>query len=125
MRRRNRGVGARSKEAQAKIEHQARIDGMQQDIHDMWPSGAECEETCVEHMRHPCERVPVAGVKGREGPKNAGGRQAPLHPWIGRDVFLVVKDDEGKGTNPPVKCQRDKSEQSTNESGPSVYGPRS
>ena len=63
-------------------------------IDQMWPKGSPAEDLTVHLVRYPRQRVPVRGVKRREGPSNRLGGEARLHVRVGGDVVPVVEIDE-------------------------------
>jgi hypothetical protein len=54
----------------------------------------ETEELAVSHMRKPCQRMPVCGVEGSEGPDESLRRQAGYDHWVRPDVSVVVEVNE-------------------------------
>ena len=56
--------------------------------------GIETKELYIEHMREPCQGMPIAGMSGCKGPDKAFESQAGLHVMITGEVLNVVVADE-------------------------------
>jgi hypothetical protein len=69
---------------------QGRVRGVQQKAGEMMAGGSETEEGAIERVRHPSERVPVAGVGGGEGPSDRSPTQSGDYLRVSSYVIEVV-----------------------------------
>ena len=58
------------------------------------PAGVQAVKLTVQHVRQPCQGMPIAGMSGGKGPDKAFESQAGLHVMITGDVLNVVVADE-------------------------------
>ena len=65
-------------------------------------------EFVVNHVRQPCQGVPVAGMYGRECPENLSASQTGLYMAILCDIYIVIITDKVKMMHLP---ENDKSYQ--------------
>src|SRR5262245_5708955 len=52
------------------------------------------EELAIDHMRDPCEWMPVPRVKGGKRPGESLERNTAIHHWIFLDIRGVIERDE-------------------------------
>ena len=87
----HKGAGPqRIRQPEQQHEKQERVGRVKQDVDAMMRAGVQAEQLAVQHVRKPGQRMPVAGVPGREGPFDAGPGQAVLDHLIFGDVIVVV-----------------------------------
>ena len=89
---------------------------MQQQTCQMVPRRLEVEPLAIQHVRHPRQRMPIAGIKGLERPGHAGPRQPPLDMRVARDVQLVVVKQELMGADWPIHGQGDETQSRADQS---------
>jgi len=70
------------------------IDNMERQVGEVRRAGIQPEQLDIEHVGHPGQGMPIAGVVGGEGPECARPGQAGLHLWVLGDVILVVEIEE-------------------------------
>src|SRR5437867_7834041 len=56
-----------------------------------WPA---TEQTCVHHVREPCQWMPVCQPGCLKSPLYTGPRQSRLHVRIGRKIIRIVESGE-------------------------------
>ncbi len=76
----------------------------------MLPAGPQPEHLVVQHVGHPCQRVPVAGMPGGKGPGDRMERHAFLNMGIVVHIIIVVVIDKIKVKNLNIhrKCNDSK-----------------
>src|SRR5262249_2653037 len=52
------------------------------------------EELAIDHVRDPCERMPVPCVKGGKRPRESRERHTAIHHWIVLDIRRVIDSGE-------------------------------
>src|SRR5215831_7872335 len=52
------------------------------------------EELAIDHMRDPCEWMPVPLVKSGERPAESRERKTAIHHWVFLDIRSVIERDE-------------------------------
>src|SRR6516225_448152 len=52
------------------------------------------KELAIDHVRNPCERMPVCHIKRRECPGKSRAGDTAIHHWIFPDVRGVIESDE-------------------------------
>ena len=83
---------------------------MEQDIDDVRRSGPQPEELTVKRVRHPGQRVPVAGVTDLKEPAKTRPGEAVVEVVIADHINVVVEVDEVESRHRPIK-QRDAQDQ--------------
>src|ERR1035438_9620899 len=87
---------------------------VKQHIGQVMPSAAQPEELTIRHLRKPCQRKPILGVRGSERPNHTFPRQSRAHVVVFGDVLRVVKVDEIEMPNRAVHCQSGEEQQQIN-----------
>src|SRR5579864_2293692 len=75
-------------------EHQHRVERMDGHIDDMKCARIQSKEADVDHVRQPCQWVPVRRVPSRQCPAKPGPRQARSYLRIVDNVRGIVPVDE-------------------------------
>jgi len=94
---------------------QKRVCNMKQEIYKMMRTGIHSEQLTVQHVRYPCQRMPVGGVKGGTRPNEVVRRQSFLNMKVISDIFSVIKKDEVKIFNIPESKKRATDKKKDNE----------
>ena len=75
---------------------------------EMMPAGSQPEHLTVQHMGHPRQGMPVAGMGGGKGPCDGIGRYAVLHMRVVIYVIIVVIINKIKFLHLPINRRRNK-----------------
>jgi hypothetical protein len=75
---------------------------MQQNVCYMVAGGFVAEKLAIEHVRYPCQWMPVVCVAGGEGPLYLLPVQAASNDAIPCNVEGVIKIDETAAVNLPI-----------------------
>ena len=62
----------------------------------MMADGIQTKQTCIQGMREPGNRMPIAGVEGGEGPLNRLPAQTVLNARVLRDALIRQGWKKGK-----------------------------
>src|SRR5262245_41665048 len=57
-------------------------------------TGNHAKELAIDHVRNPCEWMPVPRVKSVKRPGESREGNTPIHQWIFLDVPRVIQSDE-------------------------------
>ena len=87
-------------------EEQHGVDCMEQNVLVMRAGGIESEELNVDGVRHPGERMPIAGIPMRERPQHGPSRKAIFDVRILCDVLGIVDVGEGVVVHWRIDCDR-------------------
>jgi hypothetical protein len=60
-----------------------------------------CEELAVQHVREPCQGMPVVGIDRLKRPGDAALCQSRLHMAVLGDIFVIIITDEFKAAHLP------------------------
>ena len=90
---------------QEKQEEHDRVDCMEQDVYEVVRPWIESEQLDIQHMRQPCQRMPVGRVGRGERPDEAFSGQACSYVGIFEDVLPVIEVHELVTAYLPVNCE--------------------
>src|SRR5262249_32683144 len=80
--------------ASQKDKQKDRIDDVQNDICQMIARGPKVKHLKVQHVRKPCERMPVSSLASRKRPLDVPPIETSLDVRIFQDVNWIIKIDE-------------------------------
>ena len=86
-------------------EQQQRVRGMEHHAHQVMCPGALAKKLTVQGVREPCQRMPVAGMAGSEGPAHRLPAQTVLDVLVRGDIIRVVVIDKIELPRGPIHCQ--------------------
>jgi hypothetical protein len=75
------------------------------------------KEFAVQHVREPCQRVPVTVFIRSESPFHTFQAQAAVHVGVLDDITIIVVVDEGMVTNRSIERRRCRDEKQTKNCG--------
>jgi len=81
----------------------------------MMHAGIQSVKLAVQHVRQPCQRVPIAGISGCQCPGDALERQSVLNMAIFVDVGIVIKIHKIMISCLPINGERGYNEKKTNQ----------
>ncbi len=87
-------------------EKQQRVRQVQQQIRGVMPRRIEPEQVAIEHVRDPCDRMPVAQFRAAQRPDQPVAVQPETNPRILRHVFRIVVIHELASPHAPIRPQR-------------------
>jgi hypothetical protein len=67
---------------------------MNQRVNEEMATCKHAEELAIDHMRNPCEWMPVSRMKGGKRPGESRERNTAIHHWIFLDIRRVIESDE-------------------------------
>src|SRR5437762_11625435 len=76
-------------------EKQHRVNRVEQEIDVMMPGRAEPEQSTIQSVREPGERMPVGLLETRECPANRAPSQSGTDVSVLGNVMIVIEVDEG------------------------------
>src|ERR1700746_2770454 len=79
---------------QQKPEEKQRVCHMNQCVDDQMATCIHAEEFGVDHMRDPCEWMPVPLVKGGKCPGDSRECNATIYHCVLLDIRIVIQSDE-------------------------------
>jgi len=82
---------------------------VKQGVDEMVISRVHSEERNVGHVGNPGQGMPVAGMKGPEGPENAFGVDSFRHGGVRRDISVIVhvEEIETRGLQVGAACNQE------------------
>ncbi len=113
-RRHQRAPPARTAQAFQKLKEKNGVGEMEEQIGQVVASGVEEEQRTIQHVGHPGDRMPVAGVGARQGPAHSFPSQSVLHHRIVCHVKMVVVVDELMVSDRPIDCGGQQEQEQTN-----------
>ena len=71
----------------------------------MVSSGIKAIKLGVQHVRQPCQRVPIGYIGSSKGPNDTLAGQSFVHVMIFDDVLIIVKIDKLEVSHLPVDSE--------------------
>lgn len=94
QKRNHSGTAQITSHIQKQQKQQNSIGGMQTQVGDMVAGGIIAIDLPVDHMRNPCQRMPIACIEGRKRPCDALHVQPLLHMPVLQHIGVIVQGDE-------------------------------
>ncbi len=82
------------RQAAKQLEHEQRVDDVENEVGDVVRTGVCTKERDVEQVRQPRHRMPVRGVPGRQRPPRGPPIQTLQHRRVFRDIGRIIPIDE-------------------------------
>ena len=87
---------------------------MEQDVGEVVFAGIHSEKLAIQHVRYPCQWMPVTRAPRGEGPGDISPIQAGFYMGIIRDVITIIVVDEARMAHLPIKGNCDQHQRQAN-----------